>query len=478
MHVVVVIAALLLLLPGVAAAGEFEELVLLRGDVSFDLVDGRDSKRVSDAFVDDVLMGAANELGLFLRPGAPAPDHIKLTIDELACTEAGCRVQLDGVLVSPTGSEPFAVDESTRDGIAALEPLVQEALLLELSALTSVAAALERTPTESPKTLRYGWLTRADGTRVHGAVAEDPGGGVCVVRDGSATPVAMEDLAEVDVRDVHLLGAKPGMDWAVTRFDGARIVGGTVVERPRDADTVWIRTRQGVYGVPADREGLTRGRWTAAPLACTDEVAAAPPPPPRRTEPEPRDRWRPVKDTGEVVLVDRSGGVVEPGAEYWDTRLYALDRARVGVRKWKRYRLTWKQFADRTGDSTVELAIEDYVDRHERIAQTNKALIGVGVGTAVTSGVIVGILSSLLFANTNVASTDAYWVGLGAAGGGIGTGVALALGGQVGVFLAGRKMRGPTRYEDLLMILSAEEAERAAARTRGRNGGGEGFDRD
>ena len=244
MHLVVVIAALLLLLPGVAAAGEFEELVLLRGDVSFDLVDARDNKRVSDAFVDDVLMGAANELGLFLRPGAPAPDHIKLTIDELACTEAGCRVQLDGVLVSPTGSEPFAVDESTRDGIAALEPLVQEALLLELSALTSVATALERASTESPKILRYGWLTRADGTRVHGAVAEDPGGGVCVVRDGSATPVAMEDLAEVDVRDVHLLGAKPGMDWAVTRFDGARIVGGTVVERTTDRDDIVVVWRE------------------------------------------------------------------------------------------------------------------------------------------------------------------------------------------------------------------------------------------
>lgn len=509
MRPLLAVFALALALPATAAAGEFDELVLLRGDLSYEVLDRREDdqrgdgnlgwyKVITSAFgtyelraegpdgfsltatVGGLLTAATDELGLFVQAsGTSGPPHLELRVEDFWCENSldweSCHAKLTGVVTTAEGTgERFAIEESTDGGVAELGPLLQELVLLELSALPSAAALMVSTVPEATDVLRYGWLTTSDGTTLHGVVAEDSSGGLCVVRDGVTTPVALEDLVGVDVRDIRLVGVQARDRWGVARFDDGRHIGGVVVERLSEG--TWIRSMAGVYRLPAAGSAqVSEGRWTGAEPSCVESSASAAV---GDWTPSPRDRGADSREwggtTGELALVDRRGDPLE-SAEFDADRLYAVDSGYVGQRRWKRYRLSWQSFADRTGDPTVQLALDDYVEGQKRRVHTSRAVLVTGIGTAIASGVLLGVLSTNSLVNFNLLSDPGYQAVMAMAGGGIGTGVGFAIGGQIGLKVAGKKARGATRYQDLLEIITLEEAERAVERA---NEGGEGAARD
>ncbi len=509
MRVLPILAALATLAPTLVAAAEVDELVLLRGDVSYEVLDAREDDQRGDgnlgwfkvytaapgayelaaegpkAFsmsgtLGGVLTAAADELGLFVRPSrAAAPPHLQLHVDDYWCEDSrdwvACHARLRGLVTKADGTaEGFEVEESVDGGLDELHPLLQEALLLELSGLPSAGELMFATPPGDSEVLRYGWLTRADGTMVHGVVAEDSNGGLCVVRSGISTPVALEDLVDVDVRDVRMLGVQERSRWVVAMFEDGRHIGGAVIVRPEDQDGTWVRTPAGVYRLPRENGAeVTEGRWTATPPTCAEQRAATGTTETRTTElgswdtprkeRERHSRTAPRGATGKLALVDRSGDPLG-SQDFWDDRLYAVDAGFVGERRWKRYRLSWQSFADKTRDPTVQLALDDYVADQTRRAHIGKAIFGIGVGSAIASGVLMGVLGTLALEDTNLLLDPGHTTATALAGGGLGAGIGFAIGGVTGSKIAEKRTRKLTRYQDLLIVLTLEEAERAVER--------------
>ncbi len=471
------LTAIAVLFPSVSLAAEADELVLLRGDLSYEILDDREADQQGShigpsafslsATVAGVLTGAADELGLFVRPsGTAGPPYLELQVQDFWCENSrdwqACHARIRAVLL-PAQGEPqrFEVEESVDGGLQELAQALQESMLRGLSGLPSAAGLMVARSSTPSDVLRYGWLTRTDGTVVHGVVAEDPSGGLCVVRAGVSTPVALDALVDVDVRDIHLVGARQGGPWLVARFADGQHIGGAVIERASDADGTWVRSLNGVYLLPSSTTAeVTKGRW-GDPLACREPTPAATggwAPSPRDRAPSPRDRVE--KPTGALTLVDGRGRSIDSQG-FVDDRLYAVDSAHLGDRRWKRYRLTWQRFADRTGEPSVQLAIDDYVAGQRLRVHGNRALMAAGIGTAIASGVVLAILGTESLVNFNLIDDPGRNVASAMAGGGLGVGIGFAIGGQIGLLVAGRRAKGADRYQDLLMVLTLEEAERA-----------------
>ncbi len=494
MRVLPILAALATLAPTLVAAAEMDELVLLRGDVSYEVLDSREDDQRGDgnlgwfkvytsglgayelaaegpkafslsATLGAVVTAAANELGLFVTAAHSAdPPLFELYVDDFWCEDSrdwkACHARLRGLMTKADGmSEGFEVEESVEGGLDELNPVLQEALLLELSGLPSAGELIFSAPPGDSEVLRYGWLTRVDGTTVHGLVAEDSNGGLCVVRSGATTPVALEDLVNVDVRDIRLLGVEEHSRWVVARFDDGRHIGGAVINRPEDRDGTWVHTPAGVYRLPKDSSAeVTEGRWSATPPTCDE-----PRPEPPRQETRRPGRTAPSGATGKLALVDRSGDALG-SPEFWEDRLYAVDSGFVGERRWKRYRLSWQAFADRTRDPTVQFALDDYVSEQKRRANMGRALFGVGVGSAIASGVLMGVLGTMALNDTNLLLDPGHSAATALAGGGLGAGIGFAFGGITGSMIAEKRTRKLSRYQDLLTVLTLEEAQRAVER--------------
>lgn len=520
-----VIAALALLLPGIVHGGEYDELVLLQGDVTFEVTDSRASDERGDGnlgwykvqtsgwgtydlraegpgtfslkhTIGDVFTGAADEFGLLVTPGRQGGQpHVTLEVEDFWCDNSldwtSCHARLKGRLALGDGAvEWFMVEDAVDGDVDDLKPVLQELLLLELTGLPSASDLKAQPPFEEAPILRYGWLTRLDESAVHGVVADDPEGGVCVVRNGTATPVALEDIAAVDAKDVHLPGIRVGDDWLVAGYGAGRFVAGAVVQRKHGGDATWLRTRKGVYAIPVDTTAdVARGRWTARAPVCEDspkQVSASSSggsrwetyePESSRWDEKKEPRWDDRGDTG-LVLVDGAGDPVDVGPDYWDDRLYALEARNAGSRRWKRYRLSWQAFADKTGDPLVQDAIDEYVYGQKQRAHVARALLWGGIATAIGSGVALGAFTAASLNNTNLLLDPASPAVYGLLVGGVWTGVGFGIGGQIGLFVAGRRMKGAHRYENLLMILDAEEALRAVKRAEGRSASDEGLDDD
>ena len=508
-------ALMLLLVPAGALAAEFDSLVVLRGSVTVSVGDDRPADQQGDGnlgwfkvydrsgadydiqgggpdnfslrgTVERAFVAAADEFGVFTRPAHKGDGpHVTLIVKDLWCENSrdwdDCHGRIEGRLRMDGVDETFVAAESTSGGLRELRPLLQEALLLELSALPSASTLKEVSVAPPGAVLRYGWLTLHGGTLVHGVLAEEPSGDLCVVRDGDITGVALADLIDVDVRDVHLPGIRERGRWLMARFDDGRHLGGVVVERDGDDVATWVRARDGVYRLPPDTTAeVTEGRWRGAPPTCEPMVALR-----GREEledPDPNNAWAEPDLAGRtrlrsrepdprgdayLVLVDADGRDIGQTGDYWDSRLYAVDSTNAGSRRWKRYRMSWQDFANRTEDPTVQLAIDEYVQGHRRRVRTGKVLIGVGIGTAILSGVLTGALAVAQLNDTNLLFDENIWGLTAAAAGGIGTGVGLAIGGQIGVFVSGRKANGASRYENLLEILTFEEIQRALDRIDG-----------
>jgi hypothetical protein len=208
---------------------------------------------------------------------------------------------------------------------------------------------------------------------------------------------------------------------------------------------------------------VTEGRWSATPTSCSE------PPPPARTRTAPTHTG-PRGATGELALVDRSGDPVG-SPDFWEDRLYAVDAGFVGERRWKRYRLSWQTFADRTGDPTAQLALDDYVAGQNTRANMGRVLAGVGVGSAIASGVLMGVLGTLALEDLDLLLDPGHTAATALAGGGLGAGIGVAIGGISSSIMAMKRTRKLTRYQDLLLVLTLEEAQRAVERANDREKG-------
>ena len=425
------------------------------------------------ATVEAAFATAGAGLGVPVHPGAAGEEthHLQVQVLQFWCEDtvdwSSCTTEIETTLDLPDGdpySFRFMESSDDRDWRTLREGLESQ-LLVELARAQSergLGASHDVSPSTHPL-LRFGWIEQADGSRNVGTVGNGEGG-VCISARDRMTFVPLEEIIDVRVVDVPLVGAQRGSPWAVLGFPDGSWVGGRVLTRDTiESGDVLLRTLGGARRIPADLAGrLVEGDWSNEEPSCINDVIGGSPMVTGTALERPRPSGDSAVDPEETPLVyaNRDGQIeiLDEGLE----TVWAVRQGRIGQRRWRRYRLSWAAYARMMRSDRVNAELENWIDSNRAAkARWNGVMIG-GIGMTIGSGVGAGVLSTVAWTETtNVDTQTAASVATPFVAHGIGAGIVTTVIAAVARAKAGKKADRPDRYYNLLDFLSVEDLEAA-----------------
>ncbi|MCO4769036.1 MAG: hypothetical protein KDA24_03335 [Deltaproteobacteria bacterium] len=433
-------------------------------------------REVSSAFMD-----AGHELGIPLYRGPEGSEvhHVQADVLSFWCDDTAewsfCSAEVLTTISGPLDSETSVTLEVDEPGSwSEMREALSEMVLLELARAQNDVGLGEGPDLDgvSHPGLRFGWIETADGTRLSGALG-DTSSGLCVQgAQGAEQLVPLEEIVDVRVVDVPLIGAQRGDGWAVLSAEDGTWVGGRTLPGGR-ANEVVIRTLDGARRFSATDSGLVQGFWAGGAPTCDvpGTTSGRPSGTPTSSSRRPSgaingvvvgDSSKVRRPTAErpmdsaIVYVDRRGKQLDLLGPELDT-VYAVRMGRLGDRRWKRYRLSWSSFAAGMGNEYVNLRLEEWREHNYRLKNQWTAVMGASIGAAIVSGVATVALSAA-WGNTG---EEGFLVASPFAAHGIGAGAFMAGFASVARVRVGKRADRPNRYYNLLEYLTLDELDQA-----------------